>query len=399
LRREFVTHRVCSTSAAVVVALLSCTTAHAEPEFVPLGFLPHTTSFRLSSASGISADGSTVIGISIAGDQGYTDGFRWTRAGGMVGHGMAKTGLDNFSAGASADGTYVTGDRSSPTGTQTTAFRHTRAGGATFFGSLPGLSTSSTIALDISGDGSKVVGQASGDSGNGVWRHEAYLWNNGTMTPLGYLPGGGGAGSSSAAGAISLDGTTIAGSSDSTQGPQAFRKVLNGGLGALGDLDGGTFSSFANGLSSDGNVVIGQGTSALGKEAFRWSGGTMTGLGDLPGGPYESEPRGVSGDGSIVVGYSATGGTVNQPINSPFIWDAEHGMRNLQTVLTEMGLDLTGWSLRGAGGISADGTMIVGGGINPQGENEAFLVVIPEPGALALLALAAAGGLARRRRH
>ncbi len=175
--------------------------------------------------------------------------------------------------------------------------------------------------------------------------------------------------------------------------------MLNGGLGALGDLDGGTFSSFANGLSSDGNVVIGQGTSALGKEAFRWSGGTMTGLGDLPGGPYESEPRGVSGDGSIVVGYSATGGTVNQPINSPFIWDAEHGMRNLQTVLTEMGLDLTGWSLRGAGGISADGTMIVGGGINPQGENEAFLVVIPEPGALALLALAAAGGLARRRRH
>ncbi|MFQ5806090.1 MAG: hypothetical protein ACE5I3_06545 [Phycisphaerae bacterium] len=62
-------------------------------------------------------------------------------------------------------------------------------------------------------------------------------------------------------------------------------------------------------------------------------------------------------------------------------------MRNLQDVLTdEYGLDLTGWRLSVAYGISADGLTIVGDGQNPNGDTEAWIAHIPEPAALWLLA-------------
>ncbi|MFG6094761.1 hypothetical protein SPB21_05900 [Leptothoe sp. ISB3NOV94-8A] len=54
-----------------------------------------------------------------------------------------------------------------------------------------------------------------------------------------------------------------------------------------------------------------------------------------------------------------------------FIWDAVNGMRSLQAVFTdEFGLDLTGWKLGAATGISDDGLTIVGTGINPEGNFE-----------------------------
>jgi hypothetical protein len=49
-------------------------------------------------------------------------------------------------------------------------------------------------------------------------------------------------------------------------------------------------------------------------------------------------------------------------------------MRDLQTLLTsDYGLDLTGWTLTTATGVSADGLTIVGTGIDPSGEEEAWL--------------------------
>jgi len=49
-------------------------------------------------------------------------------------------------------------------------------------------------------------------------------------------------------------------------------------------------------------------------------------------------------------------------------------MRNLQDVLTtDFGLNLTGWQLSEAKGISADGLTIVGYGKNPSGQNEGWI--------------------------
>jgi hypothetical protein len=63
-----------------------------------------------------------------------------------------------------------------------------------------------------------------------------------------------------------------------------------------------------------------------------------------------------------------------------FIWDAPHGMRSLHEVLTNnYGLDLTGWQLSAAGGISSDGATIVGYGINPAGMTEAWIANLKPP--------------------
>jgi len=91
-------------------------------------------------------------------------------------------------------------------------------------------------------------------------------------------------------------------------------------------------------------------------------------------------------DGSVIVGTS------NSAIGpEAFIWNQANGMRSLSDVLLDgFGLNLTnqGWILHEATGISADGRTIVGFGSNPDGNTEAFVVVIPEPSTLIVLSLA-----------
>lgn len=123
------------------------------------------------------------------------------------------------------------------------------------------------------------------------------------------------------------------------------------------------------------------------------------GLGDLPGGSFGSVATGVSADGSVVVGQSqsASGFEV-------FVWDSTNGMRELDQVLTNQGIDLTGWTLWSAEGVSHDGLTIVGYGTNPSNAFEAWIAVIPEPSTALLLAsglgaLAVGRSATRRREH
>ena len=177
----------------------------------------------------------------------------------------------------------------------------------------------------------------------------------------------------------------------------------------LGDLEGGNFFSQANAVSADGSVVVGTGVSASFEEAFRWTDAGMVGLGGLTGGNnfFGSRATGVSADGSVVVGRgsSASG-------SEAFIWDEDAGMRSLQQLLiAEYGLELSlmDWILSEATGISADGRSIVGYGTNPDGDREAWLVrlgepgngvaPIPEPTPLAVLAVAALAALGARHRR
>ncbi len=76
----------------------------------------------------------------------------------------------------------------------------------------------------------------------------------------------------------------------------------------------------------------------------------------------------TSGDGSIVVGTGTT-----DTGSEAFVWDRLNGMRNFRDLLVSNGgVDLTGWILRAATGISDDGRTIVGWGENPDGNNEAW---------------------------
>ncbi len=111
---------------------------------------------------------------------------------------------------------------------------------------------------------------------------------------------------------------------------------------------------------------------------------SFQGLGDLSGGSFSSSAWGVSADGSTVVGYS--GSALG---NEAFIWDTINGMRSLKDVLESGGLNLTGWTLSEARGISDNGLTIAGSGTNPSGQNEAWIATIPEPATLLLLGLGA----------
>jgi probable HAF family extracellular repeat protein len=99
----------------------------------------------------------------------------------------------------------------------------------------------------------------------------------------------------------------------------------------------------------------------------------MVGLGDLPGGGFESIALGVSGDGRTVVGWSQTASGLEA-----FLWYPDIGMQSLKDTLIAQGIDLTGWTLNYATGISADGLTIVGGGKNPAGLVEAFVAILDD---------------------
>ena len=274
-------------------------------------------------------------------------------------------GFSSSARAVSADGSVVVGYSSSASGVE--AFRWTSGSGMVGLGDLPGGSFWSE-AYGVSADGSVVVGFS--DSASGV---EAFRWTSGGgMVGLGDLPG---PLFRSGAYGVSADGSVIVGESFSASGIEAFRWTSGGGMVGLGDLPGGIFDSVAYAVSGDGSVVVGQGVSASGDEAFRWkSTGGMVGLGDFPGGTFRSRAYGVSADGSVVVGYGEIDfGTSLRA----FIWDALDGMRNLQDVLVnDYGLDLTGWTLRRAAGVSPDGLTIVGYGVNPSSDTEAWIATL-----------------------
>lgn len=109
------------------------------------------------------------------------------------------------------------------------------------------------------------------------------------------------------------------------------------------------------------------------------------GLGGFPGetGSWATD---VCADGNVVVGYARSNKT-SRGLDS-FIWTKELGMCSLNDMLVnDYGLDLSGWQLTHASGISADGKTIVGSGINPDGNNEGWITTIPEPYTLSFLAL------------
>jgi probable HAF family extracellular repeat protein len=180
------------------------------------------------------------------------------------------------------------------------------------------------------------------------------------------------------ANAVSADGTVIVGSAKLTDSREAFRWSAEDGMVALEELPGGTPFSAAYDISPDGSVIVGFSNSALGTEACRWTDEEgVVGLGDLDGGDFRSTATAVSADGFVIVGRGTTETGAPLAPGVAFIWDAESGMRDLRQMLIEdFGLDLDGWSLRMAAGISDDGSVIVGWGKNPAGHTEGWIVRI-----------------------
>ena len=137
-------------------------------------------------------------------------------------------------------------------------------------------------------------------------------------------------------------------------------------------------------MSADGSVVLGGSRGPEGVEYVLWTENGIIRLGDLPEGWLDLTPVDLSGDGSVVVGRSSN------PSRKAFIWDASHGIRDLQEVLIGdfgLGSELDGWTLERVWGISDDGTVMAGKGRNPLGQAEAWRAVIPEPSTAVLAAM------------
>ncbi|MEE8156256.1 MAG: hypothetical protein V3T53_14985 [Phycisphaerales bacterium] len=350
----------------------------------------------VSAATAVSGDGSVVVGSSDSSDSTISEAFRWTSSGGIVG--MGDLPGDPFRSGAygvSSNGAviagfgYVQADSNEDT---SHAFRWTLGGGIVDLGILDGGDYS--VALGISADGLTVVGEGFGDSG-----YEAFQWTAGAgMVGLGDLPGGP---FESQAKASSASGSVVVGRGRTGAGFEAFRWTVDGGMVGLGDLPGGSVHSDAQAVGADGTVVVGVSHSGN-FEAFRWTAKDgMVGLGSVGSG--SSFAHAVTADGSIVVGSYILG--ANGPRAA--YWTAEDGMVDLRGRLVDdydLGLDLAGWTLTHAWGISDDGLTIVGRGINESGDIEGWVAQLPEStcfgdvdgngnvGASDLLALLAAWG-------
>ena len=225
------------------------------------------------------------------------------------------------------------------------------------------LSSAYTEAYAASADGSTTVGGFTNSDGN--W--EAFRWNNGTMTGLGFLdtsPSGGYYYSSAAA--VSADGSVVIGNSkDSNNNNEAFRWTSGTGMVGLGFLNtsgGGSYGSYAYAVSADGSAVVGKSRDSNNNyEAFRWTSDEgMTGLGFLDAGSY-SQASAVSADGSTVVGYSSMNGQANY---GAFRWTSATGMQSITTWLTDAGVTPTEGFLSSpesaATGVSANGNVVVG---------------------------------------
>ena len=387
---------------ATILAVSANATARSEPpSFFGLGFASPAS--QSGAAGAISADGRYIIGSDSFGCDldGNCTGIGWVWNDGqfqsinsVVG---APAGQRLYASGISHDGgTLAIVDWDS---NQSSLWRD---------GNLTPLSFGAPtwqiqdFATGVSDDGNTV----SGGRFDALVGGEGWRWRNGTRVPLGDLQVNSTYIGSVALG-VSPDGHVILGQAMSASTfNQAFR-WSDGQMTSLGYLRDEIIpdpifpkyllypESTANAASFDGAVIVGNSpsynTRLFETEAFRWENGVMVGLGDLPGGMFYSDALSVSADGSIIVGTGVMEGG-----HRAFIWDELHGMRLLEDVLTNAGIDLQGWKLVSATDISADGTIIVGKGLNADGVLEPFRAVVPEPASMALVVLGAAAISCRR---
>lgn len=355
------------TALAVVVAM-GVESWAAPPSITGIGFLEpldDSPATRYSTASGVSDDGSVVVG-----EQGWygrsTYGFRravrWTRGGGLQNLGLFAGHTDSTANGVSADGRVVVGTSTrmqGPVPMRWRAFRWTAEIGVQDIQSIPeGRYFSGSQAWATNADGSVLVGSNFGwELGDSVFR-----WTAATgVVNLGRLPDD----HVSQGAAVSGDGLVVVGQSQRNNCVSAIRWTSEHGIEDLGTL--AECYSWASGVSRDGRVVVGSsGTPPTAFRAFRWT--RETGLVDLgmPAGGTSAYALAANADGSVIVGRY-------DPDARAFLWTASGGIVDLRDDLVGRGVDVSDWTLFGANGVSADGRFIAGDGFR-RGEGEGWIV-------------------------
>ena len=363
----------------IAFAWVAAGAAHAQPRFEVLGdFWP----------AGVSDDGNVVAGtwVDPSLDRGQVMSI-WTPAGGLRTAGFVPESEHTSARAISGDGATIVG-----VDYNVSPLYWTAAGG---------------IAR-LSSDGGGVLGYPGGTSRDGSVITGRFVggpparWTTAggaaaLPMPDGWVDGHGNA--------VSADGSVVAGALFDAPGHRrAFRWTHAGGTQLLEHAPA-IRGSEALAVSDDGATVVGWSYDAAdGDHAFRWTAaGGFQLLGHLgdPGEPtaaISSRANDVTADGAVVVGAESFGPLLGE--GGAFIWDEARGMRSLEAVLAnDYGLDMTGWTLWSADGITPDGVTIIGSGSHPQfGDSVAWRVVLPEPAAGATLVAFCCAALRRRRR-
>ena len=263
--------------------------------------------------------------------------YRWTSSTGWQQVGTFGTDDMVFGTSLSADGNSVAGTARTPL---LNAFHWDATAGVRIVGRFAG-NSGATIASD---NGSVIAGWTGRDADHG----HAFRWTSGGgMVDLGAIGGG-----FSIPAAMSSDGSVIVGESrsPSTGWPTAFRWSLTGGMAPIMN-DPAVYSSSASAVSSDGSVVAGGYVANFGgaslAHCFRWD--PMDGAVDLGTLGYEAVLGGMSSDGRTIVGYSAT----LDGVMRGFRWSVDAGMVELPVPAGETGDSQ-------ALAVSADGGVIAG---------------------------------------
>ena len=364
-RRERLIWSISASVAVAVAAWVGLGIFHekAKGSFQSLGAVQ---AFGISGVYKISIDGKVVVGglARVIVPNGYPAGaMRWSAETGMVYIGPPRGRSEVTEAlGVNADGSVVVGyvgygGNCSPN----QPWRWTAATGMIL---LP--VSGSSVAFDVNSDGTVIVGSLTPCANKQAGKNHAAIYIDATgWTLIDSLPEN----DSSGAYGVSADGTVVVGES-CIKNCEAFRWTQQTGMVRLSVLPG-AISSRAGRVSGDGTTTVGSSTYENGNtQAFRWTAATgMVGLKTLPG-TNSSSAAHVNADGSVVVGSSG---------GKAFRWTASDGMKSIEELLTAAGVSFAGWKLEAANGVSGDGTVIAGSGINPSGVTATWIATLSKP--------------------
>jgi probable HAF family extracellular repeat protein len=316
-----------------IISLISAGPVLGASSLTDLGVLP---GYSTSTATGISADGTIVVGWS-ADSAGHPRAFYWSTSTGMV----DLVGLNNVYSKAlaiSRDSSTIVGTWSDSTVEQYRGFSWTAGSGMVDLGILTGAAKAAAYA--VSSDGTVIAGGPGG----------AWLWTaGGGMVSIG----------GDCAYAMSADGGVLAGGT-----LKGWYWTEAGGFVPIGNITGAA-NSAALTMSSDGSVIAGQSNTA-----FRWTAPDgMVNLGTLG---TTSSALAMSDDGGVVVGVSTNSNT-----NTAFRWTESGGMISVASWLTGHGVTVSG-TLTSADAVSANGYAVAG----QNSSNHAYLAVVDAQGLL-----------------
>jgi probable HAF family extracellular repeat protein len=301
----------------------------------------------LDLAGGLGAD--EVNGVS---DNGTNIGSIFFSVPGRVGAVWTASGTEHSIASGTADRVIpnaISSDGSTVVGTWTDAtatrgFVYDLGTDQTSY--LSQLSANNTEAYGVNGDGSIIVGY-SADNNNVL---QAVQWSGpavsistlGSLIPNGW----------SDAFAVSDDGSVVAGQALASDG--MGHMVYWSNSQAPVDLGTPNEDSLARAVSADGSTIVGYRQQGSNTYAISRTGpgfGTQTDLGSLGG--TQAVAEGVSGDGAVIVGQSGIGNSAYHAFRY-----ANGVMSDLNTLLTNAGINLGSTVLTDASAISANGLYI-----------------------------------------